>query len=513
MALSAALRHKLQSALFEWTDADSPYSHNCIEPATSGFYYGKPVPYIYNYDLAQDCGRRVHYSLKSLTNFLTEEEKAELDYLTDDGNFELRIITQNQWDTNRNTAVEDGYPFWHQFLSNKTPYDLNDVGTMLGYRGSALVNFNNSWPTGVISQDANMHYFLNNSLVGQTSHHPRNSHHPYSIYWYGDFAAWGRPAIVNLGDTRVRTAASTDLVNLNNITWNGSGNDPQMSLWFGDGKYCINNNYQGITGGDYNVLHSGYFTTATGNEIRWSNPFYTYEFKVSIGYGDFMNGKTGSFYFPIIRKAFHTLYKRTKTKYNDSIPDCFNYTVALVYYHEMDGKWYVEDVIYDRLRTIDRWDLSQLEYSGGGVEYKHPSIMIYGSGNKIGAAWSKNGNVYSCTFNNVPQDAWMSEHFTWNSGDTSVRLDESNKDNWVPIRMFMMSSVANTAVSGIEVLKLSLGTQCWGDEPTDNEGFDVSGMDITAWYNPSEKLIHVAATPYGHYVPIVNTHPLLIWYK
>lgn len=64
-----------------------------------------------------------------------------------------------------------------------TPYDLNDVASMLGYRGSAQDTYRQAWPTGIISSQSITSgvyaYYLNHSLVGQTSHHPRGSaHHP-----------------------------------------------------------------------------------------------------------------------------------------------------------------------------------------------------------------------------------------------------------------------------------------------------------------------------------------------
>lgn len=517
--LSDSFRHHLRAILFGSTDSPGSISSNQYESPMDGFYQGKPAPFISNWDLLWFSGRAVSYQTVGMQNFLLPGEMDELNaHFTSNYAWELRIVKQNQWSRE---GIGQGYPGWHMQggsgVKRITPYDLNDVASMLGYRGSAQDTYRQAWPTGIISSQSITSgvyaYYLNHSLVGQTSHHPRGSaHHPATSNWGGNFAGWGRPAIVNLGDTRVKRYGGSSPLNVNELICHATGTIPHPTLFFGDGRYRINSLYQSITGGDYNIIHPGYFHQITGYAPAWNNHFYTYEYKRTLTKNDILNGVTGYFNFPIGRHAIHELLRRDYTVNNDRIPDCFNYTVAVVIYkYSGNHNWYVEDIIYDRLRTIDRWDIAKLRQDQhAGLDYKHPTMIIQGS-NSYG--WVRNGDFYSCTFSGIPQE-WMERHF--NFSGTTIELGNHNTDDWVKGRMFLITSVEDFTGEVVQdrIYKLCLHNYYWGQEPTQDEGWTTdSQMDVTSSYEPSSQNLYVHVYAYGSKNPNTTPRPLLVWYK
>ena len=478
MPISNKLKHKLSGNIFTETGSQGAYSYNVFTAPSSSadFYYGKPTPFIYNHDLANGLGLSVHYTLQPGNNIsFTLEEAQELDsYFTSDYKWELRIVTHNQRSTHRRKhthGMEGHYPCWQSATASTiTPYDLNDVGTMLGYRGNDLVNYNNSWPTGIISYDSTKHtapYYLNNGLAGQAGHHPKaNAGHPHPIYSI-NYAGWGRAAIINkYGNTRF--GSSSFKQNLDNVQKPyvlASGTGTSTISW----RSHIDLQYAGITDGyitcsPYQMsLHVKipYYGGGSAPYCMGFNDFGTYKYKVDLAKTDLLNGKTGEIPFPIVAKAAKTLYSRKSTTYNTQIPDCYDYTVALVIWKRSTHHWKVFDIIFDRLRTIDRWDLerintnSYITLDGGLEQFAHPSYDIICAD----AAWSAVGsNKFVATFSRVPFE-WWNKNFTNAGSTTGLGLDyyaKGGTNNWAMNNTFI-GACYEVGTSGYQLAIMPIG--------------------------------------------------------
>lgn len=531
--LPSNLKRKLTSRIFGSTENDQLQgSYVQKTPVSSGFYVGKEAPFNYNSDLGEDtygAGETVHWYLTGIQSFLTTEEINTLEqYFSNDYHWEIRIITHNQRPTRRRRETgPDGhgganYPRWQAkgtLRDIMTPYDLSDVGTMLGYRGNDLFNYNNSWPTGIISYDSTKHtapYYLNNSLIGQTGHHPKAASHTHPA-WGEDYAAWGYPAILNKGHSRLFINNVGDTAVLDDYLSYAITAAYTQTFRMGVGTFSsIDTQYHSLTGDYYfNPWPSDWFrvdpTTATVAP-KYEHVFATYQYKQAITWSTINKTGTtsGHIWYPIVLKAAAVLGKRDHTTYNTTIPDCFDYTIALVCYYWDGDYWKVFDMIFDRLRTIDRWDIDRIEtYTRFHhiKEYKHPTYKIISAN----SAWiddgtdSYNNHFWKATFSYVPNQ-WRNKYFNGN-GSLSLGIDYymiGGSSNWAWNNSYIIT--AGTKNGTKSIYPLPIGSGAYGFPP----GFS-NDMSVSAAYNPNQSTLTVRIACHSGYAYLgASDIPLLV---